>query len=68
MAEKRMYQNVVFELTDGRLICASVPAFCHVGDQVSVKAIRVTNPVELPEGCSFENLERDSEGNSFKDE
>lgn len=51
-----MYQNVIFELTDGRLILATVPAFCYAGDQVSVKEIRVTHPKELPKDCAFENL------------
>lgn len=54
-----LYQSIVFELSDGRLITATVPAFCHVGDPVSVKEIRVTNPSELPEGFSFDELVKD---------
>ena len=56
MTEKKMYQNIVLELSDGRIISAIAPAFCRVGDQISVRELRVTHPKELPEGCSFENL------------
>lgn len=54
---KTKYQNIVFELTDGRLISATVPAFCLVGDKVNVREIRVTHPQELPADCSFEDVE-----------
>ena len=46
---KDMYQNIILELADGRLIRATVPAFCHIGDKVSVRDIRVTNPKKLEE-------------------
>lgn len=59
MTEKKMYQNIVLELSDGRLISAAVPAFCHIGDRVLVRAIRVTNPERLPNGYTFEQLEKD---------
>lgn len=54
---KEKYQNIVLELTDGRLIKATVPAFCHRGDEISIRDIRVTNPKKLPDNCSFENVE-----------
>ena len=57
MAKTKMYQNLILELTDGRLVNATVPAFCHVGDPISIRAIRVTNPKSLPDNCSFEDLE-----------
>ena len=57
VTKTKMYQNLILELSDGRLINTTVPAFCKVGDQISITAIRVTNPKELPEGCSFEELE-----------
>ena len=60
MTEKKMYQNIVLELSDGRLISAIAPAFCHIGDQVSVRKLRVTHPTELPEGCSFEDLKEET--------
>ncbi len=55
---KDMYQNIILELTDGRLIRATVPTFCHIGDKVSVQDIRVTNPERLPENCSFEKEDK----------
>ena len=57
MIENKMYQTLILELSDRRLVSATVPAFCHIGDPISVMAIRVTEPKELPEGCSFEELE-----------
>ena len=59
MTEKKMYQTIVSEPFDGRITSATAPAFCHVGDQISVRELRVTQPKELPEGCSFERLEDD---------
>jgi hypothetical protein len=56
MNKNRMYQNVMLELSTGKLIHVTVPAFCQVGDRITVKEIRVTNPKELPTGCSFEEL------------
>lgn len=53
----QLYQNIIFELTDGRLISATVPAFCLVEDKVNVREIRVTHPKELPADCSFEDVE-----------
>ena len=55
--DNQRYQNLILELSDGRLISTTVPAFCHVGDQVSVRAIRVTESKELPEDCAFEEME-----------
>jgi len=54
--KSKMCQNLILELSDGRIIYATVPAFCKVGDQVSVKEIRVTNPKKLPDGCNFEQV------------
>lgn len=62
MDQKKMYQNIVFELSDGRLISATVPAFCQLGDSVEVKRIRVTNPEELPKDYFFESLENNKPG------
>ena len=53
----KMYQNIIFELADGRLINTTVPAFCFVGDKVKVKEIRVTHPKKLPKDCTFEDME-----------
>lgn len=57
MVENKMYQNLIFELSDGRLIQATVPAFCELGDPISVKEIRVTEPKELPKEYAFEKEE-----------
>ena len=59
MTEKKMYQNIILELSDGRLISATAPAFCHVGDKISIKEIRVAPPKELPKGYSYEQLKDD---------
>lgn len=53
----KMYQNIILELTDGRLISATVPAFCLVGDKIEAREVRVTNPKELPKDCTFEDVE-----------
>jgi len=59
MDKGKMFQYVIFELSDGRLVQATVPAFCHIGDHVSVSKIRVTNPEELPEDYSFEYINKE---------
>ena len=58
MKKPEMYQNIILELADGRLVRATVPAFCHIRDKVSVRDIRVTNPEKLPDNCSFEDKDR----------
>lgn len=53
----KMYQNIVLELSDGRLIVASVPVFFKVGDPaISVREVRVSLPQKLSEGCHWEDI------------
>jgi len=55
--EKQYYQNILITFADGTEVQASVPAFCTSEgrlEELSVTAIKITEPKEMPEGMSFE--------------
>lgn len=59
--KREMFQNIVLELSDGRLIAATTPMFFQEGDPpITVKEVRVAQPQKLPEGCYWEKS-KDSE-------
>jgi hypothetical protein len=65
MTKNKEYQDIVFELSDGRLIAAKVPVFFMVGDPaISVREVRVGLPQELPKDCYWE--ETDTKEESWK--
>lgn len=64
-----MYQNIVLELSDGRLIAASVPVFLKAGDPpISIREMRVPPPREFPENCFWENQDPEDDENGNRSE
>ena len=49
----KCYQVVKLHLTDGRVIKATVPAFCNTGESVSVQSVELTQPIKMQEGYSW---------------
>lgn len=47
------YQNLIFTLSTGKKVVATVPAFCDTGDDLRVTQVQVTRPIPLGEGWSF---------------
>ena len=50
-------QNLILILEDGREIVATVPEFIKHGEILNVMKIRISEPYELPEGCTWEELD-----------
>jgi len=50
------YQIIVITLRDGRALKAVVPAFSKPGDELYVERVDVTEPMDLPDDCTFAPL------------
>lgn len=50
------YQVILVYLNDGRVIKATVPAFCVEEDEVRVDNIMLTEPMPIPPGMSFTTI------------
>lgn len=47
------YQIIILKLSDGREVKAAVPAFCEVGDKISLTNIKITEPRKMADGYSW---------------
>lgn len=55
-------QNIILELSNGERVVATVPEFIKKeGEDIQVRKVMVTPPRELPDGCTFTNIELESE-------
>ena len=59
---QEMYQTVIFVLSDGREIRASVPAFWDGKNDVAVRSVKVTEAKPMPKGYYFEAFDLISDG------
>lgn len=59
--EIKMFQNIKLELSNGKAVEATVPAFMSSkqADELDIKvvSISITEPISLPKGSFFEVLE-----------
>lgn len=51
MFKSKRYQILILELSDGQLISAIIPVTFRKRNNLSVNAIRATEPKKLPNGC-----------------
>ena len=56
--KKERYQMIIFHLSDGRTIKATVPEFCKEGDTLLLlPQFEVTEPKELPSGTRWGGID-----------
>ena len=54
------FQNIVLELSDGRKVQATVPAFCKTDDELAnlhIVKIEMTRPQPLPKDSKFKVID-----------
>lgn len=51
------FQNITLELSNGKKVSASVPAFCLTEDEIKeivITSVTITKPLPMPKGSHFE--------------
>ena len=56
MANKAKYQAIVLHLVDGRKIVAMMPAFRDDSEYIEIEKISVTEAMESPDDCYWEDV------------
>lgn len=64
MTDLEKYQVISLYLSDGRVIKATVKAFCEVGDKLCLlPQIEVTEPRKMPKNCYWSTLVKEGRSN-----
>lgn len=54
---KKQFQNIVIELSDGSIQTFSGKAFTVKNDKRTIKSIKFSEPIDLPENMTWESMD-----------